>query len=325
MKQAMTLADARATFKSEVIPTLRHRDKHAVRQAWAEYIDGLHRARKITDRQVQTWDLPDNFGVARKRNSKPFYVIARDSLFSGNGPYEGKISMFAIEAATKAEAARAKENMLARDEMHEVRIVARLPRETQTLAVKVVPYESAKGSNWFVVDAEVRAKNKMMAPVRALRALRDKIERNVSEYAGSDAAQRATEAFIIVAPLRDAKGYREECRDGLIEDGQSERDIANTMKGGVPALFLKVNEVADSYGYEGDLCVASRSRSGKLDGTTHCGRVVFVHRPDVDFSKAMAVDTNMELYAPSIAAKALEAVYSGHGDSRDPSYSARRR
>ena len=33
-------------------------DKPAIRQAWVIYIDSLHRAGLITDRQAETWDNP---------------------------------------------------------------------------------------------------------------------------------------------------------------------------------------------------------------------------------------------------------------------------
>lgn len=66
----LTLAAARAHFRAYWLPTLRSSDRPAVRLAWSQYIDALHRERRISDKQANTWDIPANFGSPRKAARK---------------------------------------------------------------------------------------------------------------------------------------------------------------------------------------------------------------------------------------------------------------
>lgn len=68
--EPLTLAAARAHFREFWLPTLRSSDRASVRLAWSQFIDALHRERKISDKQVQTWDIPENFGRQRKATRK---------------------------------------------------------------------------------------------------------------------------------------------------------------------------------------------------------------------------------------------------------------
>ena len=67
----LTLATARAHFRAIWLPTLRSNDRASIRLAWSQYIDALHRDRRISDKQVNTWDIPANFGLPRKVRSNP--------------------------------------------------------------------------------------------------------------------------------------------------------------------------------------------------------------------------------------------------------------
>ena len=64
--EPLTLAAARAHFRAYWLPTLRSNDRASVRLAWSQYIDALHRERRISDKQAHTWDIPANFGMPRK-------------------------------------------------------------------------------------------------------------------------------------------------------------------------------------------------------------------------------------------------------------------
>lgn len=46
-----------ASFK-EVLPDLPHKDKVAIRCAWNDFTDGLHRDGQISDYQVRIWTNP---------------------------------------------------------------------------------------------------------------------------------------------------------------------------------------------------------------------------------------------------------------------------
>ena len=56
----MTERGARKEFKRDVLPRLTHllHDKPALGEAWSRYLDELHRARRISDKQAQGWDNP---------------------------------------------------------------------------------------------------------------------------------------------------------------------------------------------------------------------------------------------------------------------------
>lgn len=58
----MTKREAREHFielwGAENIRYNKLHDKPALREAWNNYVDGLHRERRITDKQVQTWLNP---------------------------------------------------------------------------------------------------------------------------------------------------------------------------------------------------------------------------------------------------------------------------
>jgi hypothetical protein len=61
MAKHMTQREALATFKAEIVPEVqkkRPNDKPAVREAWVNYIDQLHRERLISDHQADSWDNP---------------------------------------------------------------------------------------------------------------------------------------------------------------------------------------------------------------------------------------------------------------------------
>lgn len=58
----MMYHEALAAFRRDTLPQVRKRygtrDKVAVRTAWCDYVDTLHRERQITDKQAQAWDNP---------------------------------------------------------------------------------------------------------------------------------------------------------------------------------------------------------------------------------------------------------------------------
>ena len=59
----MTKTQAEQEFAAEVLPGVLRafggRDRTAVRTAWNDFTDGLHKAGRITDHQVETWTHPD--------------------------------------------------------------------------------------------------------------------------------------------------------------------------------------------------------------------------------------------------------------------------
>lgn len=66
----LTLAAARAHFREHWLPSLRSSDRASIRLAWSQFIDALHRERRISDKQVNTWDIPAGFGMPRKAARK---------------------------------------------------------------------------------------------------------------------------------------------------------------------------------------------------------------------------------------------------------------
>lgn len=69
-RSPLTLAAARAHFRAYWLPTLRSNDRASIRLAWSQFLDALHRERRISDKQVNTWDIPANFGMPRKAARK---------------------------------------------------------------------------------------------------------------------------------------------------------------------------------------------------------------------------------------------------------------
>ena len=69
-RSPLTLAAARAHFRAEWLPRIPSNDRPAVRVAWSQFLDALHRERRISDKQVNTWDIPANFGMPRKAARK---------------------------------------------------------------------------------------------------------------------------------------------------------------------------------------------------------------------------------------------------------------
>jgi len=63
----MTEQQARRDFCSTFGPSLPARDRPALREAWSNYIDALHRDRQITDSQVQGWTGPERCPRPRRR------------------------------------------------------------------------------------------------------------------------------------------------------------------------------------------------------------------------------------------------------------------
>lgn len=66
----LTLAAARAHFREHWLPMIPSNDRPAVRRAWSQFLDALHRERRISDKQVNTWDIPAGFGMPRKAARK---------------------------------------------------------------------------------------------------------------------------------------------------------------------------------------------------------------------------------------------------------------
>jgi hypothetical protein len=66
----LTLAAARSHFRAEWLPRIPSNDRPAVRVAWSQFLDALHRERRISDKQFNTWDIPANFGKPRKAARK---------------------------------------------------------------------------------------------------------------------------------------------------------------------------------------------------------------------------------------------------------------
>ncbi len=70
----MTEKDARREFMQDYAPAIVRRygvrDKPACRQAWSEYIDGLHRDGLITDSQAASWDGPQRCVLPRRRRRR---------------------------------------------------------------------------------------------------------------------------------------------------------------------------------------------------------------------------------------------------------------
>jgi ABC-type amino acid transport substrate-binding protein len=54
----MNKSEAVAQFKSEILPAMKKGDKPAVREAWNNWTDALHKDRQITDKQYRTWTNP---------------------------------------------------------------------------------------------------------------------------------------------------------------------------------------------------------------------------------------------------------------------------
>lgn len=63
----MTERQARRNFCTLYAPSLPPRDRPALREAWSQYIDSMHRDKQITDRQVQNWVGPEKCPTRRRR------------------------------------------------------------------------------------------------------------------------------------------------------------------------------------------------------------------------------------------------------------------
>jgi hypothetical protein len=52
----MTNRQAKAEFNRSIRKGVNQKDIPAIRQAWVNFIDGLQKSGRITERQAQTWD-----------------------------------------------------------------------------------------------------------------------------------------------------------------------------------------------------------------------------------------------------------------------------
>jgi hypothetical protein len=153
------------------------------------------------------------------------------------------------------------------------------------------------------------------------RALK-KIEREVGEYAGSDAAQKAMEALILAIPLKGNVGeWKKQIKDAIIADrGESDRKyVTEAMRSGKPGVFVRATNLVDYWQFEGDLILI---HGGKFGGTESTGEVVVLTKDQLVLTKAVAVDGNMEHYPVEKAAKAIIDAYGFGNTTRDPWFEA---
>lgn len=54
----MSKVDVNRSFREDVLPHLRHKDRVSVRSAWNDYVDSLHRDGLVTDHARNTWVSP---------------------------------------------------------------------------------------------------------------------------------------------------------------------------------------------------------------------------------------------------------------------------
>ncbi len=151
------------------------------------------------------------------------------------------------------------------------------------------------------------------------RALK-KIERQVGEYNGSDAAQRAMEALILAVPLRgNTASWKSDIKEALIRDrGEDDRKyVTEAVKSGKPGIYVKATYLVDYWQFEADLMLI---HGGRFGGTEHTGQVIVVEKSDVVVSKAVAIDGNMEEFPVKDAADAIIRAYAFGERTSNPWY-----
>lgn len=248
--------------------------------------------------------------AARKRNTSEeprFYALAQDKFMSGWGSAAGGISYFAISAPDAVSAKNAAVNLSARGEMKLIRVVKKLPRFGAPNHLSVVPIDDARRSGWYTVTPASKKTAAELAPFRSLEAAVERMYAKVDEFAGSAAAEEAEKALILWVPLTKPSDYRTDCQEALASE-YGKAEAKKRMKGGIPGLFVKASDVVRGYGFEGDLSLGYAAK-GSVYTTEHCNKVVFVHRPDVNLARAVAVDENMEMFSVSKAVTALTNLY----------------
>lgn len=149
---------------------------------------------------------------------------------------------------------------------------------------------------------------------RVVDKLRERLEMELSE----GETDKAVDSLILAIPFKRGKAPdREELVEHLERDGGFDEpgDIKRALKEGKPGVFVKASDIAEGYYLgEGDLILIY----GDGDSFSHLGHIQYWRPEELQFSKAVAVDGNIEGFKLSDVANQIVETNTGGDEGSSP-------